>query len=183
MSHRQARIVRRGFSNVLFGFLASHGGSHITVANFMYQNGINVGCSRRSPVFGLGLTVARSRLRLGHDCCVSVDVENPRAWADRWHFAVADYTRLWTVRGLTKFADGARTLPERNMAATRTFVVVALATSRPPLHEGYADFSANCRDASQLLRQPLCGHSLALRESFLGNRADTARLLPGGMPG
>jgi hypothetical protein len=42
-----------------------------------------------------------------------------------------------------------------------------------------ANFTGNCLDASRLLRQPLCGHFLVLREMTPGNCSDTARKLPG----
>ena len=40
----------------------------------------------------------------------------------------------------------------------------------------FVDSSGNCRDASRLLRQLVCGHSPVLREMFPGNCSDTARL-------
>jgi hypothetical protein len=43
----------------------------------------------------------------------------------------------------------------------------------------FADFTGNCPDIYQPLRQPLRGHSSLLREMFPGNCSDTARQLPG----
>ena len=44
------------------------------------------------------------------------------------------------------------------------------------------DFSGNYQVACEPLRQPWCGHSLALCETFPANCLDTARKLPGNCP-
>ncbi len=46
----------------------------------------------------------------------------------------------------------------------------------------FADFTGNCLDIYQPLRQPLRGHSSLLREMFPGNYSDTAWQLPAASP-